>query len=79
MYEEYPVTSCDIRELRDAICRPCMPADLSSIEFSTDGKVGDLSEAVCAVATALFAIGRAIDDLAAAQHRIAQVQEDRPR
>ena len=61
--EDLRYVSETIEGLRDAICRVALPASVHDIEFQHDGKVGDLTEAVCAVAFALFAIAHAIDSV----------------
>ena len=55
--------SSQLDGLRDAVCRPGLPVSVHNIEYNSDGKVGDLTEAVVSVATALFSIAHAIDGL----------------
>lgn len=56
--------SQQIEGLRDAVCRPGLPVNVSRLEWTEDSQVGDLTEAVCAVASAMFAIAHAIDRVA---------------
>ena len=62
--EDLQYISRQIEGLRDAVCRPAAPTSIQHLEYSHDGMVGDLTEAVCAVATALFSISHAIEKVA---------------
>ena len=61
--EDLQYVSETIEGLRDAVCRPGLPVSVHNIEYNSDGKVGDLTEAVVSVATALFSIAHAIDSV----------------